>query len=107
LGSQISALEYVSQNFWAPDDVDTFGPQIVRSLLHVVDFDIQPSSSRFSKSLGHDPELRTNKDAHDFAQHLLTKAAERLRRGDGNRRVSAASHCTYQARRQSGGQSRI
>jgi len=25
---------------------------------------------------------RTNKGAHDFAQHLLTKAAERLRRGD-------------------------
>ena len=29
-----------------------------------------------------EPELRTNKGAHDFAQHLLTKAAERLRRGD-------------------------
>jgi DNA polymerase-4 len=43
-------------------------------------------SSRFSKSIGHqhvlEPELRTNKGAHDFAQHLLTKAAERLRRGD-------------------------
>jgi hypothetical protein len=26
--------------------------------------------------------LRTNKGAHNFAQHLLTKAAERLRRGD-------------------------
>src|SRR6202047_3517216 len=28
-----------------------------------------------------EPELRTKKGAHDFAQHLLTKAAERLRRG--------------------------
>src|SRR5439155_948928 len=45
-----------------------------------------PPSSRFSKSIGHqhvlEPELRTNEGAHDFAQHLLTKAAERLRRGD-------------------------
>ena len=52
-------------------------------MLHGVD--IQPPSSRFSKSIGHqhvlEPELRTNKGAHDFAQHLLTKAAERLRRG--------------------------
>jgi impB/mucB/samB family C-terminal domain len=48
--------------------------------------DIQPPSSRFSKSIGHqhvlELELRTKKGAHDFAQHLLTKAAERLRRGD-------------------------
>jgi DNA polymerase IV len=48
--------------------------------------DIQPPSSRFSKSIGHqhvlEPDLRTSKGAHDFAQHLLTKAAERLRRGD-------------------------
>jgi DNA polymerase-4 len=48
--------------------------------------DIQPPSSRFSKSIGHqhvlEPDLRTNKGAHNFAQHLLTKAAERLRRGD-------------------------
>jgi len=29
-----------------------------------------------------EPELRTKKGAHDFAQHLLTKAAERVRRGD-------------------------
>jgi hypothetical protein len=29
-----------------------------------------------------EPELRTNKGARSFAQHLLTKAAERLRRGD-------------------------
>ena len=29
-----------------------------------------------------EPELRTKRSAHDFAQHLLTKAAERLRRGD-------------------------
>jgi hypothetical protein len=42
--------------------------------------------SRYSKSIGHqhvlEPDLRTKKGAHDFAQHLLTKAAERLRRGD-------------------------
>ena len=48
--------------------------------------DIQPPTSRFSKSIGHqhvlEPDLRTKKGAHDFAQHLLTKAAERLRRGD-------------------------
>jgi hypothetical protein len=29
-----------------------------------------------------EPELRSKMGAHDFAQHLLTKAAERLRRGD-------------------------
>jgi DNA polymerase IV len=48
--------------------------------------DIQPPTSRFSKSIGHqhvlEPDLRTKKGAHDFAQHLLTKAAEWLRRGD-------------------------
>ena len=48
--------------------------------------DIQPPSSRYSKSIGHqhvlEPDLRTKKGAQDFAQHLLTKAAERLRRGD-------------------------
>src|SRR6266851_9916805 len=53
-------------------------------MLHGVD--IQPPSSRFSKSIGHqhvlEPELRTNEGARNFAQHLLTKAAERLRRGD-------------------------
>jgi DNA polymerase-4 len=53
-------------------------------MLHGVD--IQPPSSRYSKSIGHqhvlEPELRTNKGAHSFAQHLLTKAAERLRRVD-------------------------
>jgi DNA polymerase IV len=52
--------------------------------LHGVD--IQPPSSRFSKSIGHqhvlEPELRTSDGARNFAQHLLTKAAERLRRGD-------------------------
>jgi hypothetical protein len=52
-------------------------------MLHGVD--IQPPSSRFSKSIGHqhllEPDLRTKKGAHDFAQHLLTNAAERLRRG--------------------------
>ena len=57
---------------------------LFHQMLHGVD--IQPPSSRFSKSIGHqhvlEPELRTRKGAHDFAQHLLTKAAERLRRGD-------------------------
>jgi DNA polymerase IV len=40
--------------------------------------------SRFAKSMGHqhvlEPELRTNEGAATFARHLLTKAAERLRR---------------------------
>jgi DNA polymerase-4 len=57
---------------------------LFHQMLHGVD--IQPPSSRFSKSIGHqhvlEPDLRTNKGAHNFAQHLLTKAAERLRRGD-------------------------
>jgi DNA polymerase IV len=57
---------------------------LFHQMLHGVD--IQPPSPRFSKSIGHqhvlEPELRTAKGAHDFAQHLLTKAAERLRRGD-------------------------
>jgi DNA polymerase-4 len=57
---------------------------LFHQMLHGVD--IQPPSSRFSKSIGHqhvlEPELRTRQGAHDFSQHLLTKAAERLRRGD-------------------------
>jgi DNA polymerase-4 len=57
---------------------------LFHQMLHGVD--IQSPSSRYSKSIGHqhvlEPELRTNKRAHSFAQHLLTKAAERLRRGD-------------------------
>jgi DNA polymerase-4 len=57
---------------------------LFHQMLHGVD--IQPPTSRFSKSIGHqhvlEPDLRTKKGAHDFAQHLLTKAAERLRRGD-------------------------
>ncbi len=57
---------------------------LFHQMLHGVD--IQPPSSRYSKSTGHqhvlEPELRTNKGARSFAQHLLTKAAERLRRGD-------------------------
>jgi DNA polymerase-4 len=57
---------------------------LFHQMLHGVD--IQPPSSRYSKSIGHqhvlEPELRTNKGARSFAQHLLTKAAERLRRGD-------------------------
>jgi DNA polymerase-4 len=57
---------------------------LFHQMLHGVD--IQPPSSRFSKSIGHqhvlEPELRTTDGAKNFAQHLLTKAAERLRRGD-------------------------
>jgi DNA polymerase-4 len=57
---------------------------LFHQMLHGVD--IQPPSSRYSKSIGHqhvlEPVLRTNKGARSFAQHLLTKAAERLRRGD-------------------------
>jgi hypothetical protein len=57
---------------------------LFHQMLHGVD--IQPPASRFSKSIGHqhalEPELRTKKGAHHLAQHLLTKAAERLRRGD-------------------------
>ena len=53
-------------------------------MLHGVD--IQPPSSRFAKSMGHqhliEPELRTSEGAADFARHLLTKAAERLRHSD-------------------------
>ena len=48
--------------------------------------DIQPPSSCFAKSIGHqhvlEPELRTNAGAGNFARHLLAKAAERLRCGD-------------------------
>jgi DNA polymerase-4 len=58
---------------------------LFHQMLHGVDIQ-PPSSSRYSKSIGHqhllEPELRTNKGARNFAQHLLTKAAERLRRGD-------------------------
>ena len=57
---------------------------LFHQMLHGVD--IQPPTSRFSKSIGHqhvlEPDLRTKKGAHNFAQHLLTNAAERLRRGD-------------------------
>ena len=57
---------------------------LFHQMLHGVD--IQPPSSRFAKSMGHQhvlkSELRTNDSAANFARHLLTKAAERLRRGD-------------------------
>ena len=57
---------------------------LFHQMLHGVD--IQPPSSRFAKSMGHqhvlEPELRTNDGAANFARHLLTKAAERLRRDD-------------------------
>ena len=52
---------------------------LFHQMLHGVD--IQPPSSRFAKSMGHqhvlEPELRTNDGAANFARHLLTKAAER------------------------------
>jgi len=48
--------------------------------------DIQPPSSPFAKSLGHqhvlEPELRTTHGARQYAHHLLSKAAERLRHKD-------------------------
>jgi len=48
--------------------------------------DVQPSSSPHSKSMGHqhvlEPELRTKEGARSFSFHLLSKAAERLRRHD-------------------------
>jgi DNA polymerase IV len=57
---------------------------LFHQMLHGVD--IQPPSSRFAKSMGHqhvlEPDLRTRDGAADFARHLLTKAAERLRHGD-------------------------
>lgn len=56
---------------------------LFHQMLHGVD--IQPPSSPYAKSIGHqhvlEPELRTNDGARHFAQHLLTKAAERLRHG--------------------------
>jgi DNA polymerase-4 len=61
-----------------------WGGLLFHQMLHGVD--IQPPSSRFAKSMGHqhvlEPELRTRDGAANFARHLLTKAAERLRRGD-------------------------
>jgi DNA polymerase-4 len=57
---------------------------LFHQMLHGVD--IQPPSSRFAKSIGHqhvlEPELRSSAGAGNFARHLLAKAAERLRRGD-------------------------
>jgi DNA polymerase-4 len=48
--------------------------------------DIQPPSSPFAKSLGHqhvlEPVLRTTGGAREYAHHLVTKAAERLRHKD-------------------------
>ena len=57
---------------------------LLHQMLHGVD--IQPPTSRYSKSIGHqhvlEPDLRTRDGARNFSQHLLSKAAERLRRGD-------------------------
>jgi DNA polymerase-4 len=57
---------------------------LFHQMLHGVD--IQPPSSRFAKTIGHqhvlEPQLRSTEGARNFARHLLAKAAERLRRGD-------------------------
>jgi DNA polymerase-4 len=57
---------------------------LFHQMLHGVD--IRPPSSRFAKSMGHqhvlEPDLRTTDGAKSFSQHLLSKAAEPLRRGD-------------------------
>jgi DNA polymerase IV len=57
---------------------------LFHQMLHGVD--IEPPSSRFAKSMGHqhvlEPELRSKDGAKSFSTHLLTKAAERLRQGD-------------------------
>ena len=75
---------------------------LFHQMLHGVD--IQPPSSRFSKSIGHqhvlEPELRTTAGARNFAQHLLTKAAERLWRGDYYcSRIGRASFLCRRSRR--------
>jgi DNA polymerase IV len=53
-------------------------------LLHGAD--LQAPSSPFAHSLGHqhvlEPELRTTEGARQYAHHLLTRAAERLRHKD-------------------------
>jgi DNA polymerase IV len=57
---------------------------LFHQMLHGID--IQPPSSRFAKSIGHqhvlEPELRNKAAARNFTRHLLAKAGERLRRGD-------------------------
>lgn len=57
---------------------------LFHQMLHGID--VQPASSKFAKSMGHqhvlEPELRTRDGAQSFSRHLLTKAAERVRRGD-------------------------
>jgi nucleotidyltransferase/DNA polymerase involved in DNA repair len=57
---------------------------LFHQLLHGAD--LQPPSSPFAHSLGHqhvlEPKLRTPEGARQFAQHLLAKAAERLRHRD-------------------------
>jgi len=54
---------------------------LFHQLLHGAD--LQPPSSPFAHSLGHqhvlEPERRTVEGARDYAHHLLNKAAERLR----------------------------
>jgi len=57
---------------------------LFHQLLHGAD--LQPPSSSFAHSLGHqhvlEPERRTIEGARDYAHHLLNKAAERLRHKD-------------------------
>lgn len=57
---------------------------LFHQMLHGVD--IQPQSTPFAQSMGHqhvlEPELRTEQGARDYAHHLLSKAAERLRHKD-------------------------
>ena len=57
---------------------------LFHELLHGAD--LQPPSSEFAHSFGHqhvlEPQARTTEGARQYAQHLLTKAAERLRHKD-------------------------
>src|SRR5215831_4438962 len=57
---------------------------LFHQLLHGAD--LQPPSSAFAQSIGHshvlEPQMRTTEGAQQYSQHLLTKAAERLRHGE-------------------------
>jgi DNA polymerase-4 len=64
---------------------------LFHQLLHGAD--LEPPSSPFAQSIGHqhvlighqhvlEPQMRTTESAQQYSQHLLTKAAERLRHGD-------------------------
>jgi DNA polymerase-4 len=83
-GSGAASPETWDDNYTVTARFVRFTDGLFHQMLHGVD--IQPPSSRFAKSMGHqhvlEPELRTKDGAANFARHLLTKAAERLRRGD-------------------------